>query len=166
VIGTIFAMGSCSAGNSEEKSQSSTEKINWLSYDAGIKKAAEENKIIVLDFYTTWCKFCVKMDKETFSQKEIIDYFNENFIAIKVNAESKKKIDLPTGAKTGVELARSFGVRGYPSHWFLKPNLEKITNLPGYSPAEKFIHIITFIGDGHYENTKFEDYMKQATSAN
>ena len=62
MIGLVFSIGSCSAGNSESNAKASTDKINWLSYDVGIKKAAEENKIIVLDFYTNWCKYCVKMD--------------------------------------------------------------------------------------------------------
>ncbi len=156
LIGIVFLSAVCTADDSPKK-----EGITWVKYDEGLKLAEKLDKMIFIDFYTDWCKFCHKMDKETFSNKEIIDYFNEHFIAVKVDAESKTKIKLPDGEFSGRDLAKKYGVRSYPNYWFLKPNGEKITSYPGYAPPEKFLPIITFIGDGHYENMTFSEFMEK-----
>jgi thioredoxin-related protein len=156
----------CTAGDSSEhKKESNTSDVNWVSYDEGLKLAAESGKVIFVDFYTNWCKFCKKMDIETFSKPEIAEVFEKRFINVKVNAESNKKITLPDGNLSGRELARSFGVRGYPTYWFLKSDGEKINYYSGFAPPEKFIHILKFVGEGHYENKSFQDYLKEATAS-
>ena len=101
------------------------------------------------------------MDRETFSNKEIIDYFNENFVTVKVNAESKTKMKLPDGEFTGRELSKSYGVRGYPTYWFLKPDGTRINFISGYSPPAKFLPVLQFVGGRHYENMTFQEYISQ-----
>ena len=61
---------------------------------------------------------------------------------------------------TEQELASEFGVSGYPTTLFFKADGTGITAVPGYADAAKFKTILTFIGDDHYLNTKFEDYAK------
>jgi thioredoxin-related protein len=140
--------------------ETSKVKITWVKYDEGLKLAGKLDKIIFVDFYTDWCKFCHKMDKETFSDSSIINYFNENFIAVKVNAESTAKMTLPDGRVSGKELSRQFGVRGYPTYWFLKPNGEKINYVPGYSPPDKFLPMLQYIGGKYYENMTFKEFIE------
>ncbi len=154
LIAVLFLSTFGIAGETTEK-----ESITWVKYDEGLKIAAKVDKLIFIDFYTDWCKFCHKMDRETFSDKEIITYFNEHYIGVKVNAESKKKMKLPEGEFSGRELSRQYGVRGYPAYWFLKPDGEKITNLSGYSPPAKFMPILQFVGGKHFENMTFQEYM-------
>ena len=156
LIGIIFLSAVCTADEPAEK-----EGITWVNYDEGIKLAEKLDKIIFIDFYTNWCKWCHKMDQDTFSDKKVIDYFNEHFIAIKVNAESKTKMKLPDGEFNGRELARMYGVRGYPTYWFVKSDGAKIDQLSSYLPPDRFLPIIRYIGDGHYQNMTFKDYMDQ-----
>lgn len=137
------------------------EGITWVSYDEGLALAAKTDKMIFIDFYTDWCKFCHKMDKETFTDKEVIDYFNDTFIGVKINGDSKTKLKLPQGEFNGHELARMFGVRGYPTYWFLKPDGEKINFTSGYSPAVRFLPLLKFVGGKHYENMTFKEYVEQ-----
>lgn len=160
IIGMFFISAVCTADDAQTPKDKEKSGITWVKYDEGLKLAEKLDKMIFIDFYTSWCKFCHKMDKETFSNKEIIDYFNEHFIAVKVDAESKTKMKLPDGEYSGRDLARKFGIRGYPNYWFLKSSGEKITSYPGYAPPEKFLPVITFIGDGHYENMTFADFLK------
>ena len=167
MIGLVFSIGSCSAGNSDEtESSSKSSKVNWVSYDEGLKLAAKENKVIFVDFYTTWCKFCVKMDKETFARRDVADYMNEKIIAVKINAESNTKIKLSNGEFSGRELAKSFGVKGFPTYWFLKSDGEKINYFSGYRPADVFIDIVKYVGDGHYATKTMQEYTEEVHPSN
>ena len=52
-----------------------------------LQKAKQENKLIFVDLYTTWCGPCKKMAAETFPQQVVGDYFNKNFVNYKIDAE-------------------------------------------------------------------------------
>lgn len=153
VVAMMFLSTVCVAGEATEK-----ESITWVKYDEGLKIAAKTDKLILIDFYTDWCKWCHKMDKDTFSDKEVVKYFNEHYVGIKVKADSKKKMKLPDGEFSGRDLSRQYGVRGYPAYWFLKSDGERITNLSGYSPPAKFMPILQFVGGKHFENMTFQEY--------
>jgi thioredoxin-related protein len=160
LIGMVFLSAVCTADETPKEKGG----ITWVKYDEGLKLAAKMDKTIFIDFYTSWCKFCHKMDKETFSNKEVIDYFNEHFIAVKINGESKTKMKLPQGEFNGRELARMFGVRGYPTYWFLKSNGEKINFISGYAPPQKFLPVLQYVGGKHYENMSFRDFVDKNSS--
>ena len=150
----LFTAGT-NAGESSGK-----DGITWVKYDEGLKLASKLDKIVFVDFYTNWCKFCHKMDKETFADKKVIDYFNDHFIAVKVNAESNTKMSLPDGDISGREVSRQFGVRSYPTYWFLEPDGQKINYIPGYRPASQFLPMIQYIGDKYYQNMTFKEYIE------
>lgn len=69
------------------------------------KKAKESNQLIFVDVYTTWCGPCKAMDKNVFSTKTVGDYFNNNFISYKIDAEK--------GA--GINFAKKYNVISYPT---------------------------------------------------
>ncbi|GAA4290636.1 thioredoxin family protein [Aestuariibaculum suncheonense] len=58
-------------------------------YEQALSKAKAENKNIFVDVYTTWCGPCKLMSKNTFTDEAVGKYFNENFIAIKLDAENE-----------------------------------------------------------------------------
>ena len=58
-----------------------------------IELAAKENKMVFIDFYTTWCGPCKRMSKEVFPQQEVGEYFNRTFISLKLDAEKENGLE-------------------------------------------------------------------------
>ena len=55
--------------------------INFIDndFDKALTKAKDQEKIIFIDAYTTWCGPCKMMDREVFTDSAIGDFYNENF---------------------------------------------------------------------------------------
>ena len=145
------------------ESPASPAELVWLNYEDGLKKGKLENKSIFVDFYTNWCGWCKKLDKDVYNDSSVKIILARHFITVKTNAESSRRFTLDDGKEyTDASLAREvFGVQGYPALWFLTAGGEKLTYIPGYVPKEKFVNILTFISSKAYQTKTFEDYEKE-----
>src|SRR5690349_11279787 len=61
-----------------------------LSWQQVLEKAKSENKYIFVDCYTTWCKPCREMEKFVYPLDTVGDFFNKNFISIKLQMDTTK----------------------------------------------------------------------------
>ena len=68
-------------------------------------KAKTENKIVFMDCYTTWCGPCKYLAKKVFTQQEVGDFFNKNFVNVKMDMESE----------AGKLLKAKYNVRAFPT---------------------------------------------------
>ena len=91
---------------------------NWKEVQA---LAAQENKAIFLDVYTSWCGPCKMMANKVFTQKEAGDYFNANFINYKIDAEKGE----------GIEIAKKYQISSYPTCLFLTPDGKLVSSFVG-----------------------------------
>src|SRR5690606_9084944 len=115
-------------------------EIKWLSFDEVTELTAKEPKMIFVKVYTDWCGWCKKMDKETFTDTQVIDYINESFYAVKMNAEdSNKKFKFRGKEYTEESMARTMRVTSYPNFVIMDAAMENITQLPGYREPEPFL---------------------------
>ena len=64
-------------------------ELKWYGWNEGYAKAVKEGKIVLVDAYTDWCGWCKKMDRDTYTNPNIIKKINEHFIPIKFNPEIK-----------------------------------------------------------------------------
>ena len=158
LILSIFIAGSALAQSNKPTSK----EVNWVSYDKGLEVAKKENKHLVVDFYTTWCGWCKKMDRDTYENTEVKKLLSENYIAVKLNAESSKALSLNGKTLTERQVAQEFKVTGFPTTCFLKPDGEKIACLPGYAGPDHFANILSYIKDKAYEkDMRLDDYIKE-----
>ncbi len=115
---TLAACGSTRSATDVEKASDaagpdySAYAVDFLHTDIlseAIDKAAAEDKLVFIDFYTTWCLPCKLMDEDVFTDPEFGRYMNEHFVSLKVNAEQGN----------GVNLASLYAVQAYPTLLFV-----------------------------------------------
>ena len=75
--------------------------INWVSIEEAEEKAAEDGKKILVDMYTDWCGWCKRMDAVTYTDEKVIAYINENYHAVKFDAEQKDTVEVVGHSFTG-----------------------------------------------------------------
>ncbi len=130
---------------------SSTE-IKWYTLEEAIQANQKSEKKFFIDFYTDWCGWCKVMDQKTFTNPEVIKYMNENFYAVKFNAEQRapmtfkgKKYEFIPGGRRGIHgLAYKLLNQNasYPSFVVLDTNLNRQNIIKGYKAPQPFLEIL------------------------
>lgn len=146
-------------------------KVHWYTFGEAVEAQKKNNKIIMVDVYTSWCGPCKAMSAHTFENPIIANYLNEHFYPVKFNAETRDTVKFngyyfvnqnPPGARRP---AHDFAISildkklVYPSIVFLDKNIQRLQVITGYHQAKQFEPIIKFFGSKKYMDTKYEDYL-------
>ena len=68
--------------------------VNWKAWNPEtLKKAKEENKLIIISVGYSACHWCHVMEEESFENDSVAKLMNDNFISIKVDREERPDID-------------------------------------------------------------------------
>jgi thioredoxin-related protein len=147
------------------------QEINWMTLEEAIALQKENPKKIMMDAYTNWCGPCKLLDKKTFHNKDVVEYVNKYYYAVKFNAEGNEDInfngkhfanpnyDASRANKRNAqhELAVYFRIQAYPTIVFLNENEELIAPITGYKqPQELELYLKMFKNDDH-KNLKSQD---------
>ena len=148
--------------------------VKWMTFEQAVEKSKTEKRPIFIDVYTDWCGWCKVMDKNTFSEPKIAQLLNDKFYAVKFNGEQREAIAfngttykfVANGNSGYHELAAALlnNKMSYPTVVFLDEQFRMIQPLPGYRQAPEFHMIAQFFGEGHYKNTKWEEWQNQYKS--
>jgi len=84
-------------------------QFETISYEEALKKAGETGKLVFLDAYASWCGPCKFMSRKVFTQQDVGEFYNKNFINLKIDMEKGE----------GPSISRKLGVQAYPSLFFL-----------------------------------------------
>lgn len=154
-----------------------TEEVKWLTFEEANELYKNEPKKLIVDLYTDWCGWCKRMESNTYTNPVIASYINENFYAIKFNAEQKAPVEfnghtfefIPEAGRNGTHsIAYAITgnkLSGYPMTVFMDEELRIIQPISGYLTPSQMEPILSFIGGGHYQTTKWEDFKKDHKSA-
>ena len=103
-------------------------KSDWKT---NLKQAKKADKLIFVDAYTTWCGPCKYMTASVFPDKAVGDFYNENFINVKMDMEKGE----------GIEFAKTYQIRAYPTLLFINGNGEMVHKGLGGRPTAEFISL-------------------------
>ncbi|MBZ0327400.1 MAG: thioredoxin fold domain-containing protein [Altibacter sp.] len=152
----------------------SAQQINWMTMNDALAAQKRQPKKIFMDVYTTWCGPCKLLDKNTFSDKDVIEFINKNYYAVKFNAEGTEKITFQDFTYTNPNyqegrkgrnathfFADALKLRGYPSLVFFKEDGELIQAVPGYkTPQQLEIYLKMIANDDYKKLTTAEAWQK------
>ena len=140
-------------------------QVQWHTIEEA-SQAKIDNKMYFVDFYTDWCGYCKKMDRETFSDPTVAKILNRYFYPVKFNAESSKTIawkgqtyrPSTAGRNKTHEFAR--GVQGFPTFVLYRADGTPLQAIPGYAPASEFVVILWYFASGDCDKYPFDRYQK------
>jgi len=95
------------------------------SYEDSLKIQKQSHKIIILDVMRSDCHFCIKMQKEVFANKEMMQWLEDRFILCEINLDFD---ELPLGLK----------VHFTPTFFFVDENSKILKTIPGSWNIEDF----------------------------
>jgi len=99
------------------------------SYKEALVKAQAEEKLIFVDAYATWCGPCKRMAKNVFTNPEVGDYYNQAFIALKIDMEKPQ----------GREFGQLFPVRAYPTLFYINEKGALLKKVVGGKSVDQFL---------------------------
>lgn len=103
-----------------------------LGYEEALKAAGSEEKLLFMDFYTSWCGPCKKMAREVFPAKAVGEFMNPRFVSIKLDAE-----------KDGRGAASRYNVKSYPTFIITDSSGKELARLAGAMAPDVLIKNIS-----------------------
>ena len=115
----------CACGNTKTEPQAQTaeniiEEVKEqgtvfydITLEEALEKAKAEGKHVLINFHTSTCVPCKKMEKEVFPTPECGEYINKHFVPIVIDGEDDG---------IGTEHAKYYQVFIFPSYLILSPD--------------------------------------------
>ncbi|AWR96479.1 DUF255 domain-containing protein [Acidianus sulfidivorans JP7] len=128
-------MNSLANSQSEYLREASNQPINWFPWsEEAFEKAKKENKLILVDVGAAWCHWCHVMDDETYSNLDIANIINNNFIAIKVDRDEMPEVD----RKLQLLVSQISGESGWPLTVFMTPDAKVFFGGTFFPPEDSY----------------------------
>jgi protein disulfide-isomerase len=112
--------------------QAGAAELKWLTdLPKAQAKAKDEKKLVMMDFTgSDWCPWCIKLNKEIFSQPEFIKYAEKNLVPVEVDFP-RNKAQSDELKKANQALQDKYKIDGYPTVIVLNSEGKKVGEL-GY----------------------------------
>ncbi|MBW6535828.1 MAG: thioredoxin family protein [Mariniphaga sp.] len=128
----LFIFSSAKSGVSDSEAKKETGiAFHQGTWEEALQKAKTEGKPVFLDVYASWCGPCKLLKARTFPNEQVGEFYNANFINVAVDGEKGE----------GIELARNYKVRGYPTLLFIDSEGKVIAQTAGYRNPKQFVEL-------------------------
>jgi thioredoxin-related protein len=113
--------------------------IEWssLSLEKAIEQAKNEDKLVFIDVFATWCGPCKYLDKKVFPDAALSEFFNAEFINLEIDGERGE----------GPDLMRQFELSAFPTLLFLDGEGKLIRKQVGAMDAEELLKMARVVVD-------------------
>ena len=105
--------------------------VNFIDddYGAAVDKAKATDKLVYVFVYGTNCNASHKMMDVAFEDEDVAEFYNKNFVNVKLNAD-----DLKNNLRI-----TAWGVKGVPTHVFLNSKRKVVLMASGYANPDGII---------------------------
>lgn len=131
---------------------SKAQEIKWMTMDEALAAQKKDPKPIFMDVYTDWCGPCKILDKQTFSDKRVVEMISMAYYAVKFNAEGNSEITFKgvkytnpefiknrTGRNSQHDFTKFLKIPSYPTMQFINSDGEMGTSIVGFRSAEELV---------------------------
>lgn len=131
VLLLLIFINSCNVSSQTKHSSPVNAGVQFIEDDwnTALKKAKDQNKLVFLDIYTTWCGPCKMLKQYTFTDTSVGNFFNTNFVNVSVDGEKG----------IGPQLAQQYSIEGYPSLIITDAAGQPVLVTAGYMEAQDLL---------------------------
>jgi thioredoxin-related protein len=146
------------------------QEIAWMSMNEALAAQEKNPKKILMDAYTTWCGPCKMMDKNTFTNKDVVNFVNKHFYPVKFDAEGTEEVLYKDfnytnpnhdpnrkGRNSQHFLTNALKISGYPSLVFFDEKSNVIAPVVGYRTPEQLEIFLKMIVNNDYKKLTTAD---------
>lgn len=98
-------------------------------WEEALQEAERQDKIIFVDAYAVWCGPCKMMSKNVFTDRSVGDFYNKNFINLKLDMERGE----------GLEFRKKYPVSAFPTLFYIDYTGEVVQKIRGALQVPDFI---------------------------
>jgi thioredoxin-like negative regulator of GroEL len=118
--------------------------IVWMDdYKAALSRAREENRPVMVEFWTSWCLYCGKLEKQTLGDPRVVELAKE-FVCARIDADVQKAA------------AARYEPPGYPTVVFATPSGAEIVKISGFREADAFVTVMKAV---HERGMELSEHM-------
>jgi len=103
-------------------------EIEWSTdVEGSLREAAASGKPAVLYFTASWCGYCRRMEKNTYTDAKVVETVNRNFVPVKIDSDRNRS------------LLKELGVKGLPEILVVSPELRPLKRISGFQTPEAML---------------------------
>jgi len=146
------------------------QEVKWMSWEEAVEQSAIAPKKIFVDVYTEWCTWCKKMDETTFADPNVVQYLNENYYSVKLDAQQEADIKFKKETyrfvQNGVNSYHEFAMKimagkmKYPTVVFFDEDLQLIQSIPGFRGPFELELFMTYFGEDKHQSQPWFRFKK------
>ncbi len=122
--------------------------IQWRDWAAeAFVEAKAQNQLILVNVGHEGCTACRFMDRNTFSNQDVIDLVNANFVAIQVDSEARP------------DIGERYSDWAWPANAFMAPDGTQVLAFAGSRRPNEYLTVLRRLIDDHADGTLSADKL-------
>ena len=117
------------------------------------KRASDQELMMFVDVYATWCGPCKVMDREVYTDQQVADYMNANFVNVRLDGESEY----------GLMFAAEQELEGFPSMFIFSREGEPVGRIVGFTASEALVSSLKSTVENYKLVTKYRAKHERGT---